>query len=71
MVGQGKDRLHHRLVAAGAYQVAGRPVAEDEVHGIDDDGFARPRLARNDVQAAGKGHRKLIDNGKIAYGKVN
>lgn len=57
-------------LASGPNCGAVRPPTQHQHHGIKDDRFARAGLAGEDVEARAKAQLQLIDDGKIADGKL-
>ena len=55
----GKDRSNRRLIRPGADDIPVRPLAQDRIDRVDDDGLARPRLAGQDVEPPVKGDIRL------------
>ena len=60
-----KGRPNARLLCAAAHQLAGGAVAQNGVDGVDQDGLARAGLTRKHVEAGGKMHLGLFDDGYI------
>ena len=55
-------RTDDRLFGAGAHELARGARAEDRVHGVHKDGFARARLAGQDVQAGAELQIRPLDD---------
>ena len=55
-------RLDHRLLRAGAQQVLAAARPQDELQRVDENGLARPRFAREDVQPGHERHRQRVDH---------
>ena len=55
-------RADDRLFGAGAHELARGARAEDRVHGVHKDGFARARLAGQDVQAGAELQIRPLDD---------
>ena len=60
-----KCRPDHRLCSTGTHQIFGGTVAKNGVDGIHENGFARARLAREDVETFFKMDIGLLDDGHI------
>ncbi len=65
----GKQRLQFRAVGPGAHHFRRGPAAQNQVDGIDDDGFAGPGFAGQDGEPPLELHTEVIDDGKIFYGE--
>jgi hypothetical protein len=46
------------------------PAAQQKIDGIDDDGFAGTGLSAQNGQTTIKGYPKVVDDGKVANGKL-
>ena len=66
---QSEDPFHPRHLSPGAHQRRIRPAAQQQVHGIDNDGLARARLAGEDHKARRKLQFEMINDGKIGDDK--
>ena len=68
--GQVEGRFHHRLIGPRAQQVFAAPRPQHELEGVDEDGFPRPRLAGEDVQARNEGDRQGVDDRHVLDGEL-
>jgi hypothetical protein len=60
--------FHGSFVLTGPDHLSGGPASQEEVYGIDQYGFTRPRLSREGVQPGTKFGMELVDNGEIFDG---
>ena len=58
--GEGEEALDAGLAGLGADQALLGALAEQQADGVDDDGLARARLARQDVEAGSKGELQAV-----------
>ncbi len=66
-VGQREDRFDDGLFGVGAHEVAPRACSQREGQSVEDDGLARSRLSREDVQAGAEGDLQIVDDGEVRY----
>jgi hypothetical protein len=64
-----EDRLDCRLTLAGTDEILGRAGAQQQSDGLDKNGFARPGLTRQDVEAGLELDLNGLDDGEVAYAK--
>jgi hypothetical protein len=64
--GEFEDRLHPGLRRPGAYHIRTHPVPKTGPQGVQEDGFARARLAREDVEAGPELHPHVLQKGEVA-----
>jgi hypothetical protein len=54
--------LDHGLLGPGAQEILAAARPQDQLQRVDENGLARPRLARQDVQSRDEGDRQRVDH---------
>src|SRR5690606_25021853 len=66
LVPQDEDALDERALRPGAYVVMAGPPAQQQRHGVEDDGLARAGLARQHVEARRKPEGEVINDREVS-----